>query len=152
MTEWLKSLWRDLWRSSRSTPLVKQGYQELFAQEHLQTAFEYLWGWRLCSLSRQPVPLFVHFHRKMCFPNVLRESPLFHFVPVASYSVTEHHWEEPDSIFCTVSLQVFTYIDKTFLSYLISILNGPWYLNLFSYRRCFSPSPLIISVSMHWAV
>ena len=33
---------RDLWRSSGPRPLLKQGHLETVAQDHVQTAFEYL--------------------------------------------------------------------------------------------------------------
>jgi len=37
----------DLWRSSCPTSLLKQGYIELVAQDHVQTAFENPQRWRL---------------------------------------------------------------------------------------------------------
>jgi len=35
---------RDLWRSPGLMPLLKQGYLETAAQDHVQMAFEYLQG------------------------------------------------------------------------------------------------------------
>ena len=61
--------------------LLKQGHLEPVAQGHVQTDFEYLQGWRLCSLSGQPVPVLSHLHSEKVFPSVQREPPVFHFVP-----------------------------------------------------------------------
>lgn len=51
---------------------AQEGYQELVAQDHIKTGFEYLQGWKHHSLSRQPVPVLNH-HRinmreKHCLP------------------------------------------------------------------------------------
>jgi len=51
----LTEVGRDLWRSSGPTPLIKQGHLEPVVQDHVQTGFEYLQGWRLHSLSGKPV-------------------------------------------------------------------------------------------------
>jgi len=40
---------RGLWRSSDPTLVLKQGYLELIAQYHIQTAFEYVQGGSLIS-------------------------------------------------------------------------------------------------------
>ncbi|KAK4830739.1 hypothetical protein QYF61_013189 [Mycteria americana] len=48
---------RDLWSSSAPNLLLKQGYLRPAAHHHVQTAFEYLQGWRLHNLSGKPVPM-----------------------------------------------------------------------------------------------
>jgi len=40
----------DLWRSSGPNHLLRQGHLELLPQERVQTALEYLQGWRLHKL------------------------------------------------------------------------------------------------------
>lgn len=40
--DWIIEVGQDIWRSSRSTTLLKQGHPEPVAQDHAQTAFEYL--------------------------------------------------------------------------------------------------------------
>lgn len=42
---------RDLWTSSGLPAMLKQGHLQLGAQGRVQTAYEYLQGWRLCNLS-----------------------------------------------------------------------------------------------------
>ena len=49
--------------------------------------------------------------RKM-FPGVHTAPPVFHFVPIASGSVTRHHWEESGSFTFAPSLQVFIDVGK----------------------------------------
>ena len=45
---------RHLWRPSGPTPLLQQGHLELVTQNHVQTAFEYLQGWRIhCPESEE---------------------------------------------------------------------------------------------------
>lgn len=52
--------WKSLWRSSSPTPWSKQGQQ--VAQDHFQSGFQQLQGWRLPSLSELFVPVFDHHH------------------------------------------------------------------------------------------
>jgi len=40
---------------SGPTLLLKQSHVDLVSQDHVQMAFEYLYGWRLYYLSGQPV-------------------------------------------------------------------------------------------------
>jgi len=95
-----------------SNSLLKQGYLEPVAQGCVQTAFEYLQGWRLHNLSGQPVPVLGHPDSKKVFPDVQRQPPVFQLVPIASGPGTRHHWKEPGSVLFALSLQVFIYIDK----------------------------------------
>ena len=53
---------RDLWRSSRPNPLLKQGHLQLVVQDCVQVASEYLQGRRLHTLLGQPVPVASHPH------------------------------------------------------------------------------------------
>lgn len=75
---------RDLWRSSGSIPLLKQGHLEPVVQYYVQTDFEYFQGQRLHHVSRQPVPVLGHPHSKEVFSNVQMESPVFHCVAIPS--------------------------------------------------------------------
>ena len=62
ITEWVRLVGRDLQRSSGLTSLVKQGHLESVAQDYVQTAFEYLQGWRAHKPSGKPVPVLIHPH------------------------------------------------------------------------------------------
>ncbi|KAK4806816.1 hypothetical protein QYF61_005612 [Mycteria americana] len=86
---------RDLWRLSCTTPLLKQGYLEPVAQDHVQTAFEYLQGGRLHNLSGQPFPVLSHPHSQKVFPDVQTEPPVFHFVPTASCPAKQSRLSPP---------------------------------------------------------
>ena len=55
------------------------------------------------------------------------EFSVFQFTPIPSCPVTEHHWEEPGSIFFIHTLQVFINTDKTPLGLLSSRLSSSSY-------------------------
>ena len=111
-----------------SNPLHKQGHLEPVAQDCVQSAFEYLQGWRLHNLPKQPVTLTV----KTVVPDVQSQLPVFQFVPIASGPGTGHHWEEPHFFLFAPSLQVLLYIDNIPLSLLFSRLNSSSSLSLSS--------------------
>ena len=90
---------RDLWRSSGPTLQLKQGHLEPAAQDSVQTAFEFLQGGRLHNLSGQLVPVLGHLHSRKVFPDVQREPPVFHCVPMASGPVRGHHQKQSGSVF-----------------------------------------------------
>lgn len=50
-------VWRDVWRSSCPTHLLKQGHLLPVAQNHVQSSFEYLQRWRLHHLFGKPLPI-----------------------------------------------------------------------------------------------
>jgi len=81
-------------------------------QPTVQTAFEYLKGWRHHNLSGQPAPVLGHPHNKKVFSGVQREATVFQYVPIVSCPVPGHHWKKPDSVLFAPSLQVFMHIDK----------------------------------------
>jgi len=58
---------RDLWRSSGPTPLLKQRHLQLVVQDHIQTTFEHLQGWRLQNVPGEPAPVLSHPHSKKVF-------------------------------------------------------------------------------------
>lgn len=58
---------RDLFRSSSPTPLLRQGQLKQITQDHIQSGYECLHGWRLNILSGQPVPVFELSHCKIVF-------------------------------------------------------------------------------------
>lgn len=45
-------------------------------------------------------------------PDVQRETPVLQSATIASYSVAEHHWKEPDCVSFAPSLQVFIYLNN----------------------------------------
>jgi len=52
-------------------------------QDHVQTAFKYFQGRRLCNLPGQPVPVLSHSHsKKKLFPGVQMDPSVFQFVPI----------------------------------------------------------------------
>ena len=61
---------RHLLSSSSPNALLKQGQLQQVAQDYVQSGFEYLQGWRLHSLSGQPVPVFDHPFGKKVFSGV----------------------------------------------------------------------------------
>lgn len=105
-----------------STLLLKQGHLKSAAQDHVQTASEYLQGRRLHNSSGQPVSVLSHLHNKKNFPDVQMAPPVSQFVPILSGPGTGHHGKEPGSDFFTTSLRVFISCDK---SLLLSWLNSP---------------------------
>lgn len=72
---------RELWKSSGPISLLKQGFLEPVAQDHIQLAFECLQARRLCNLSGQLPPVLRHPHGEKAFPDVQMEPPEFQFVP-----------------------------------------------------------------------
>lgn len=90
---------RDLWSSSCPSPLLEHGHPDPAAQYHIQTTPEHLQGGRLHGLSGHPVPVPGPLHSGKVFPHVQREPPVLQCVPISS----EHHWEEPGSVFLTAS-------------------------------------------------
>jgi len=61
---------RDLLGAPAPTPLLKQDHLELVAQDRVQTASEYLQGWRLYNLSGQPGPVLSHPYSEKVFLDV----------------------------------------------------------------------------------
>ena len=59
-------------RTTGPTPLLEQGHLQPVSQDHDQTAFEYLQGWRLHQLPGQPAPALDHTHGEKVFPDVQR--------------------------------------------------------------------------------
>jgi len=66
-------------------PWLMQGYLETVAQDHVQTAFEYLQGWRLHNLSRQPMQCSVTLTVKTCFLIFKVNFPCFNFYVLYIY-------------------------------------------------------------------
>lgn len=62
-----------------------------------------------------------HSHSKKVFLDVSRGPPVFQFVPVTHFPVTEYHWEWSGSTFFTVSLQIL-HISYTFCLNFVRIL------------------------------
>lgn len=70
----------------------KQGLPEPAAEEHMQSGFEWLLGWRFHSLSEKCVPLFNHSLKK-CFSYVSGEFLVVQFMPIDSWPVTGSYWQ-----------------------------------------------------------
>ena len=104
---------RDLWRSSSPNALLKQSQLEPVAQDHIQTATEYLQRGRLHNLSVQPVPVLSHPHSEKVFPEVQREPAVFLCVPIASGPVTGRHWRVWLHLLCTLPSGVYTHWQDT---------------------------------------
>lgn len=66
----------------RSLLLLKLDCQENVAQKCVQTASEYLQGWRFHNHSGEPVPLYSHPRSKKSVSS-WKELPMFQFVPRA---------------------------------------------------------------------
>ena len=88
-----------------------------FAQDCVQTACEYLQGWRLHHLPGHPVPVLSHLDSEKMFPDAQREPPVFQLVPIASGPVIG-----PGSRIFTPCPQAFMYIEKIYPE--TSLLNG----------------------------
>lgn len=87
---------RDLWGSSGPMPQVRQGQQ--CAQDHVQSGFNISQdGHSTACLPGWPVPLLSHSGSEKT-SDAYMESPVCHFVPIASPAVTGHHWEQSGSI------------------------------------------------------
>lgn len=109
-----KSLW--LGETSEDNlvqlPLKAESAREA-GQGFLQLGCEHHQGWRLHSLSRQPVPVCNQPHSKRTFLCVeISDYPVFQFLPIASHPFMRNDWEGYGSIFFIPSHQVCLYIDK----------------------------------------
>jgi len=82
---------RDLWRSSGTITLSRQGHLQPVAQDHAQTDFEYLQRLRLHNLLGEPVLVLSDPHTEKVFPDIQREPLMFQCVPIASGPATGHH-------------------------------------------------------------
>lgn len=91
-------------------PLLRQGCLKQAAQNYVLTGFEYIWGWRVCYIFGQSVPVLGYHQRKEVFPDVQMMTLAFQFVPSVSCPGTGHHWKELGSIFFAPFLQVSRYI------------------------------------------
>lgn len=65
----------------RSNSMLKQGYLEHIAQDHVQEAFDDLQGERLHHLSGQSVPVLSYLHSTKVLPGAQREPLVCRFVP-----------------------------------------------------------------------
>lgn len=81
---------KDWGRKGPPTPLPRPGYEELFAQDCVQLASEYLQGQRFYNLPGQPLPELGHSHSKKKFPDVQRELSACQFVPVFVVKIVEN--------------------------------------------------------------
>lgn len=106
---------RELWRPSDLTPLLKQEHLEQAAQDHVQMAIKDLQGGDYITSLDNLVKCSIILTVK-CFLMLKRELPVFQSVPLVSCPVTEHHWNEPDSVFTALPRLVFTKNHRTIKS------------------------------------
>jgi len=85
---------RDLWRSSSSTSLPKQGHLDQVAQDLVQAGFEYLQRRRLHKPSGQPVPVLCLLQSKKVLPRVQMDLPTLFLmhprIPLAFFATRAH--------------------------------------------------------------
>ncbi|XP_035744351.1 signal recognition particle 19 kDa protein [Egretta garzetta] len=81
-------------------------------------AFAYIQRWKLHHLAGQPVLALGHPHSEKVLPDIQREPPVPHSVPIASGPGTGHHRKEPGSILSAPSPQVFIHIGRAVRSLL----------------------------------
>lgn len=86
--------------------IFKRGQLKQVTQDHVQSGFECLCGWRLHSLSEQPIPVFDHPQSNKVFSCGQVEFYVFQFVPVPSCPVSGHYGEESLSLFFILSYEV----------------------------------------------
>jgi len=141
---------KALWRSSAPASQIEHGCLDPVAQDHVQTAFQYLQGERLHNLSGQPVPGLSHPRSKEVLPDVQRNLPVPQFVPTASCTVAKHHWKDLGSVLFALSCQVFIHIYKIPPSLLLPRVKNTDSLSLSPFERC--SNPLIILVALHWTL
>lgn len=94
--------WKGSLEITWSNPTTQAGWLEQVAQERGQLHFEHQQGWRLPSLSGQPLPVLEHLYNRKVF------------------SCADCHLssEESISLACIPSHQLFIYIDKIHTSLL----------------------------------
>lgn len=92
---------RGLWMLPRSATLLRLGYLQPDAQNHVQPGFEHLQD-RLNNLSGQPVPLLSNPHSA----SLHSHNFMFQLVCIPSCPDTAHHREESSSVFFPPSHQV----------------------------------------------
>lgn len=91
-------------------------------------------------MSGQPVPVFNHHHNNITFfLNVWTEFPVFLFIPIVSFALAGHRWEE----------SVFTFLTLTHASQVF--ISDPWTRQSLSLaiKSCqfrFAPRPKIYKV------
>lgn len=128
-------------------PCSEQGQWGQFAQGHVDSGFRYLQGWRLHSLSAQPVPGCGHPHSNF-FPYYFYvKCPVFQCMPTVSW-LSVGLKEKSLGLSSLHTNQVFIHINK--IPLIFFHLNSPRFLNLSSKERC--SSPLIISMALHWTL
>lgn len=84
--------------------LAQAGPPQPVAQDHVQTAFEYVKEWTVTSQCSVTFTV-----KWMVCSDVQKGYLLIQFVPIASCPITGYHWEDPASAFSAPSLQVFKY-------------------------------------------
>ena len=103
------------------------------AQDLLKAGFENLQRRGLNKPSGQPVPVPFHPQNKEVLPCIQTGLPMFQFVPIALYSVAEHHWKDSGSIVLTPTLEIF-----------LSIYKVPLQPSLLQAKQAQLPQPFLI--------
>lgn len=123
---------KDLWRSSGPALMFKQGHLELGAQDHVQTAFQYLQARRLHTSLQNLCQQSCLCHSKMCFLMFRRNLLCFSLDPlplVLSLGTTK----ERLSVVFSSFIQVFINTDNIPLRIHFSRLKSSSLLRVFLY-------------------
>lgn len=84
---------RDLWKSSSSTPLLKQVHLEQIAQGYVDVSFE-----QVCRRFHKHSSSLCNPQSKEAFPHIQVEFDLLQFVPIAICPDAGHYCKEFGSI------------------------------------------------------
>jgi len=82
---------RDVWRTSGPSLLLEQGHLEPVPQDLVQMALNTFKDRDSTTFLGNLCQCFVNLTVNKALPDVQREPPIFHFVPIASGPVTRHH-------------------------------------------------------------
>ena len=104
------------------------------AQDRVLMAFEYHLGRRLHNLSGPPVRVFSHPQSKKAFPQIQTELPGFQFVLIASCPVTGTTEKSPAPYSLCSPFRYLHALIRSSLRLLLSKLNKPSSLRIFSYE------------------
>lgn len=135
-------------RLSRPTPCPKQGQLEQVSQG--QSGLEYFQRLRFHNLFGEPLTTFNVWGFSGVFLCLNGTSGIWIYAHLNFGPFIVHHWEDSGLIFFSLSHQLFTHIEKTFLSLLFSrlLFSSSNSLSFSLYEWC--SSPLAICIHLCW--
>lgn len=110
--------------SSSPTPVSTQGELQQVTQDHSQSGFDHLQGWRLKNLSTHFMLCLVNLtvnKKCFCFAWLVLILIMIFFLNLHPLSLVLHRAEECGSLISTVSLQLFIHLDKILETSLIQV-------------------------------